>query len=140
MKVSTKCRYGLRAMLYLAKHGNNGPVKRRDISKKEDIPSPYLENILVSLRKAGLIRTMRGASGGYVLSKGPDKIKLLEVFETLEGSAAPIECVINETFCTKTKSCEAFILWSSIYKAQKEILETMTLSDLVNSRRQEWVI
>lgn len=140
MKISTKCRYGLRAMVYLAKHTNEGPVKRKDISREESIPTQYLENILLSLRKMGLITTLRGASGGFVLSKPADSITLSEIVEGLEGPLIATECVLNPEICKKKNGCEANILWTRIYKAIRNILVSMTLSDLVNIRREEWVI
>ncbi|MFH0921580.1 MAG: Rrf2 family transcriptional regulator [Fibrobacterota bacterium] len=140
MKISTKCRYGVRALLDMAKNGSNGPVKRRDIAKREAIPMPYLENILVTLRKAGIISTARGAAGGYRLKKRPDEIKLLGVVEALEGSLAPLECVDNPSSCKRLKGCESHQLWKQLYEAHKNILENMTLADLANNGKAEWVI
>jgi len=140
MKISTKCRYGLRALLDLAKNGQTGPIKRKDISRRESIPMPYLENILVTLRKVGIISTARGASGGYKLKKKPGELKLLTVVEALEGSLAPLECVDNPASCKRIKGCESHLLWKKLFEAQKNVLENMTLDDLVNLGKAEWVI
>jgi Rrf2 family protein len=127
-------------MIDMAKHGGNGPIKRRDIAKRENIPIHYLENILVTLRRAGLIRTTRGASGGYVLGRKADEIKALEIILALEGSIAPVECVDNPSTCKRIRSCQTYTLWQSLYRAQKTVLESQSLKDLAAVRREEWVI
>lgn len=137
---SKKCRYGLRAMIDLAKNGNGRPVRCKDISKREKIPSAYLENILIQLRKSGMINATRGVGGGVVLTRRPEQIKMSEIIECLEGSVAPTNCTADHDSCERTKDCEAFELWNRLYKAQKAILETTTLSDLISRRREEWVI
>lgn len=140
MKISTKCRYGLRAMIYLAKANSSVPVKRMDISKAERIPHSFLENILLQLRKSGLIATTRGASGGFVLAKPADQITMNDIVETLEGSTAPVDCVIHPNSCNRIKGCEAHHLWAKLYQTQKKILESTTLQDLIGARSEEWVI
>lgn len=129
-------------MIYLAKQNGSTPVKRKDISKDESIPHQYLENILLTLRKAGLISTHRGASGGFVLTRKPDTIPLNEIIEALDGPIVPVDCVIDPKSCSRKKPecCEANYLWIRLYKAIYNILVTMTLSDLLKVRTEEWVI
>lgn len=142
MKVSTKSRYGLRAMIYLAKQTGSDPVKRKEIARIEKIPPQYLENILLTLRKAGLIATQRGATGGFILTRTPDSIPLNEIIEALDGPMMPVDCAANPGICKtkKAECCEANYLWTRIYKAVHAILISMTLADLLNVRNQEWVI
>jgi Rrf2 family transcriptional regulator, cysteine metabolism repressor len=127
-------------MVFLAKQTGPNPIKRKDISKAEQIPNSYLENILLQLRKNSLITTVRGAAGGFVLGRSPDKIKLIEIVELLEGPLAPVHCVLDANACERVKGCEAHILWSKLYEAEKKVLDSMTLQDLIHVRREEWVI
>ena len=131
MKLSTKARYGLSAMLHLAKHWEGKPVKRKDISKEQEISSAYLENILIALRIKGLIKTTRGSSGGYVLTAKPEKIKLSDIIEALEGSIAPVECVDNPESCDRAGDCKTHILWKKLHKEQKQVIDSMTLKGLM---------
>jgi Rrf2 family protein len=140
MKISTKCRYGLRAMIYLGTRYKGALAKRSDIAKDEGIPKQYLENILLILRKSGLISTARGANGGFALAKPPEQIRISEIVGLLEGSVAPVHCVLNPENCNKARDCRANLLWNKLYLAEKQILESMTLQDLLPPRRNEWVI
>jgi Rrf2 family protein len=127
-------------MIDLAKNGHGAPVRRKDISKREKIPSAYLENILIQLRKAGLVTATRGVGGGMVLTRRPERIKINEIVECLEGSVAPTNCTADHDSCVRTKDCEAFQLWNRLYRAQKTILDSTALSDLIGKRGEEWVI
>jgi len=140
MKVSTKCRYGLRAMIYLASRNSGTHVRRSDIARQESIPNQYLENILLLLRKAGLITVVRGAKGGFALARSPEKIKIADIVGPLEGPMAPVQCVVNPASCNKIRDCRARLLWDKLYLAEKQILESMTLQDLLPTRKDEWVI
>lgn len=137
---SKRCRYGLRAMIDVAKHSNGTPVKRKDISKRENIPSPYLENILIQLKKSGLINVTRGSKGGVVLARPSHQIYANEIVETLEGNIAPTECIVDNHHCVRTKDCEAFRLWSRVNEAQRKVLDSTSLGELIGARGDEWVI
>jgi len=132
MQLSTKCRYGTRAMIEIARHYNKGPVKRKEISKNQNISSAYLENILISLKANKLIRTTRGANGGFALDKPPGAISLLQIVTILEGSISPVECLENHALCEKADVCAARKAWGKLYNAQKAALAGVTLQDLLD--------
>jgi Rrf2 family cysteine metabolism transcriptional repressor len=132
MKLSTKCRYGLRAMIELAKRFNNGPVKRKDISRVQNLSKAYLENILIALREKKLIVTTRGANGGFVLQSPPSKISVLQIVNALEGSIAPVECLENPSVCAKGGHCPAQKVWKKLKEAQEKALSEITLKDILD--------
>jgi Rrf2 family transcriptional regulator, cysteine metabolism repressor len=133
MKLSTKCRYGTRAMLEIARHYKNGPVKRKDISKNQRISAAYLENILIALKSHGLIRTVRGANGGFALEIPPERISMFQIIQALEGSIVPVDCVDNPGSCDRSASCAARNLWKDMYKAQETVLKKATLRTLLQT-------
>jgi len=90
MNLSTRARYGARAMVELAIYGTEVPVQAKEISRRQDIPVSYLSQLLHALRRAGLVRSIRGARGGYVLARPPSAISLLEILRVLEGSLTPV--------------------------------------------------
>jgi Rrf2 family transcriptional regulator, cysteine metabolism repressor len=132
MKLSTKCRYGTRAMMEIARHYPDGPVKRKEISRRQKISAAYLENILIALKTHNLIRTIRGAGGGFTLDTSPKNITMLQIFQALEGSIAPVECVESSDACARSGSCASRRLWQDFYKSQVAILKTTTLQSLVD--------
>jgi Rrf2 family transcriptional regulator, cysteine metabolism repressor len=132
MKLSTKCRYGVRAMVEIARHYKQGPVKRKDISKAQDLSHAYLENILIALKANKLIHTTRGANGGFVLEADPSQISLYSIVSTLEGSIAPVDCLERESVCQKTTFCVARKAWRKLYDAQLAVLHSITLQDLLD--------
>ncbi len=134
MKLSTKCRYGTRAMIEIARQHGRSPVKRRDISKSQKVSDSYLENILVSLRDAGLIESIRGAHGGYALIRPPAEITMLDIVSALEGDFAPVACVTDAGFCTSEEGCRARLVWRRLHQAQVEALQKITLQKLVEDK------
>jgi Rrf2 family protein len=131
MKLSTKVRYGTRAMLDLACHYGTGPVLLKDISKRQEISLKYLDRILSSLRAAGLVKTSRGARGGFVLNHPPSEVTLKQIVEILEGPLALVECLSNKNFCHRINSCVTHDIWLELSKALEGVLKTTTLEDLV---------
>ena len=105
MRLSTKGRYGTRAMLDLALNFGKEPVLLRDIARRQEVSEKYLEHSVSALRKAGLVRSIRGARGGYVLAKPPSEIRLSEIMEVLEGSMAPVDCVDDAHVCHRANLC-----------------------------------
>src|SRR4030065_2254437 len=97
MKISTKIRYGTRAMLELASRYGEGPIELREIAKRENISPKYLEQVIIPLRTAGLVKSVRGSKGGYSLAKPPSEILLKDVIEVLEGPLDLIECLRDST-------------------------------------------
>lgn len=137
MKLSTKVRYGTRAMLDLACYYRNGPVLLKDISKRQEISLKYLDRILSSLKAAGLVKTLRGAKGGYILNLPPAQITIKQIAEALEGPLALVDCLYSKTYCRKVSSCVTHDIWCELNKAMEAVLKTTTLEDLVVRENQK---
>ena len=137
MRLSTKGRYGARAMLDLALNSGEGPVLLRDIAKRQEVSEKYLEHSITTLRKAGLVRSIRGARGGYVLAKLPSQIRLSEIMEVLEGSMAPVECVDDPQVCRRAQLCVTRDIWAKMKEAIDNILESITLQDMVEEQNRK---
>ncbi|TKJ45443.1 Rrf2 family transcriptional regulator [Candidatus Aerophobetes bacterium Ae_b3a] len=137
MRLSTKGRYGARAMLDLALNSGKGPVLLRDIAKRQEVSEKYLEHSITTLRKAGLVRSIRGARGGYVLAKLPSQIRLSEIMEVLEGSMAPVECVDDPQVCQRAQLCVTRDIWAEMKEAIDNILESITLQDMVERQNRK---
>ena len=136
MKLSTRTRYGIRAVVELAENYGRGPVQLKMISKDQEISIKYLEQIMSLLKSSGLVNSSRGAKGGYFLAKPPNKIKLSECFSCLEGPVVTVECVENQDYCSKTKRCIAREVWAEVEKAMVSVLESITLQDMVERARK----
>lgn len=137
MKLSTKGRYGMRFMFELALgYEKKQPILLREIAENQGISLKYLEQIVMLLRNSGLIRSIRGAKGGYILAKSPDKIKLSEVFVALEGSMDIVDCIKYPESCNKADDCITRDIWESISEKIKEFLSSITLEDLRNKRKE----
>ncbi|MDY7038900.1 MAG: Rrf2 family transcriptional regulator [Thermodesulfobacteriota bacterium] len=134
MKISTRARYGTRAMLELAANYDKGPILLKDIAKRQDISFRYLDQLIIPLKTAGFIRNIRGKGGGYVLTKPPSHIKLSEVLQVLEGSMAPVDCIDDPQSCNRTESCTTRDVWIQVKDAMFDVLDSLTLGDMV--RRQ----
>ena len=132
MKLSTRTRYGIRAILELAENFGNSPVQLKKIAKDQGISIKYLEQLMAILKSAGIVNSTRGAKGGYILAKSPKEIRLSDCFNCLEGPIVTVECVENDSYCTKTSDCITRQVWSEIQKAVMSILEEYTLQDLIN--------
>lgn len=135
MKLSTKGRYGVKAMVDLAVHYGNAPVSIKIISKRQNISEYYLEQLFSSLRKASLIKSIRGAQGGYVLNKHPQDITVAEIMEVLEGPIEIAEC-IEGVPCNNVDCCATRLLWKKIKSSIDEVMESVTLQDIVNDYKE----
>ena len=135
MKLSTRARYGTRALLDLAVQGSGEPVSLKDIAKRQQISLQYLEHLMTPLIAAGLVRSVRGPKGGVLLAKSPEEIKLSEIMQLLEGSIAPVECVDNPKVCPRSELCVTRDIWEEMKKAMEGVLQTTTLQSLIE--RQE---
>jgi Rrf2 family protein len=135
MKISTKIRYGARAMLELAYHYGEGPIELKEIAKRENISLKYLEQVINPLRAAGLVKSIRGAKGGYSLAKPPSEICLYDVVETLEGPLNLLECLRDSKVCQKVPSCVTRDIWQEVSEAISKIFYSVTLEDMVNRKR-----
>jgi len=133
MNISTKSRYGIRALYEIAKQGRDGsPVKRRIISEQQRIPDSYLENILVVLKNAGIIRTTRGANGGCQFVRDPGTVTVLEVVELLEGSGTLFSCIQDAASCAAGETCPTRDMWMEMINAMKQVLARYTVQDLAD--------
>jgi Rrf2 family protein len=137
MKLSTRTRYGVRAILELAGGQGEGPTQIKTIAHRQDISVKYLEQLMAILKAAGLVRSVRGAKGGYILAKKANQIKLIDVFIALEGPITTVECVENENYCARVADCVARQLWAEVQKAIESILQSMTLQDLVDRTKDK---
>jgi len=131
MNISTKGRYAVRAMLDLALQPTGEPTLIKDISKRQEISDLYLEQLFNRLKTAGLLRSIRGPKGGFMLNKPAVEIKLIDILEAMEGPIAPVDCVDNATLCTRADSCVTRDVWAEMKKVMVEMLESTTLEDLV---------
>jgi len=131
VKLSTKGRYSLRAMLDLAVHFGQGQIQIKDISARQQISARYLEQLFIPLRKAGLVRSLRGAGGGFTLAKSPSEISFSEIIQVAEGSVVPVRCVDKPKLCPQSDVCITRNIWTEMGMAISKVLESTTLQDLV---------
>lgn len=132
MKISTKGRYGMRAMIDLAAHEGNGPILLRDIAGRQQISERYLEQLILMLKSAGLVKSTRGARGGFALARAANEIRLSEVLRALEGSLVLVECVDDPKTCSRVDSCVTRDVWQEITDAILSILDSKSLKDMVD--------
>jgi len=137
MKLSTRVRYGTKALLELALHWGEGPVLLKDIAQRQQIPLPYLEHLIGPLVQAGIVKSSRGTRGGVMLLKPPEEIILSEVIQLLDGSIAPVECVDKPETCPRSDLCVTHDIWDEIKEAVSKVLGSITLQDLVERQRQK---
>jgi Rrf2 family cysteine metabolism transcriptional repressor len=131
---STKGEYGVRLMAQLAARHGSGPASLGEIAEQEELPRAYLEQLVMSLRDADLVRSTRGAHGGYELARPPDMIPMGEVLRALEGPIAPMICATEEPghgACARSGHCTVNFLWTRVRDAIVGALDSMTLADLV---------
>ncbi|AAK79641.1 Rrf2 family protein [Clostridium acetobutylicum] len=131
MKLSTKGRYGVKAMVDLAIHYGAEPVSIKSISERQKISEAYLEQLFVPLRKSGLIKSIRGSQGGYVLSKDPKDIHISNIFDVLEGPIEISDCVESDS-CDNSDYCVTRLLWVKIKESIDNVTKTITLKDMVD--------
>ena len=138
MKLSTRARYGMRVMLTLAVHYGRGPMYLKDIAEAEEISEKYLSLLVIPLRQAGLIHSIRGAYGGYSLAKDPSQINLGEIVEVLEGDSI-VDCLKNPSACPRVAGCKSRDIWAYLGEKISEALRSITLeqwlSELERKRR-----
>ncbi|HNU80255.1 MAG TPA: Rrf2 family transcriptional regulator [Bacillota bacterium] len=133
MILSTKGRYGLKIMYELALNYGEGPMPLKEVAQRQQLSETYLEQLIAHLKKAGLVRSIRGAQGGYELIRKPEEISVGEIIRTLEGPLAPSECVMdNEPECTKAENCVTRLIWEKIMEGINNVVDSITLNDMVN--------
>lgn len=138
MKLSTKGRYGLRALIDLAKYGEQYPVSITSISDRQGISERYLEQLMSMLKKAGLVKSVRGAMGGYMLAKDLEQISVGDVLRALEGSLEPVECsgLHPEEGCKSADSCVTKYVWQRINESISQTVDEMKLAQLVEESKR----
>jgi Rrf2 family transcriptional regulator, cysteine metabolism repressor len=140
MKLSTRARYGTRALLDLAVQGRGEPVSLKDIAKRQQISLQYLEHLMTPLITAGMVRSVRGPKGGVLLAKLPEEIKLSEIIQLLEGSTAMVDCVDNPKLCPRSGLCVTRDVWDEVKKAVNGVLESTTLQNMVERQEKKNVL
>ena len=143
MKISTKGRYALRLMVDLAEHYNCGYIPIKAIAGRQNISDKYLEQIISSLSHAGLVKSIRGAGGGYMLADQPENITVGKVLRLTEGSLSPVACLDGEiNTCERAPRCPTLPVWKKIYKAVNDVVDNITLAQLIeeNDSADNYVI
>ena len=132
LKLSTRGRYGLRAMIDMAQSEDKGPIATHTIAERQGISERYLEQLMVPLKRAGLVKSIRGSQGGYILGKNPDDITAGDIIRVLEGPIAPVECVSeqNPEACERSDFCITRVLWTKVRDSIAEVLDSYSLADL----------
>lgn len=138
MKISTKGRYGLRALIDIAQYSEIEPVSISSISARQDISERYLEQLMALLKKAGLIKSIRGAGGGYVLAKEVSEISVGDVLRALEGNLEPVECAAfhEEESCEAAGGCVTKYVWKRINESINRTVDEMNLKQLVEESKR----
>jgi Rrf2 family protein len=137
MKLSTRARYGVRLMVALAFNYDKGPVFLKDVAKGENISEKYLSLIIIPLRRTGLVNSIRGAHGGYLLAKDPSQITMKEIIDVLEGDCSLVDCVRNPSTCPRVPICASHDIWEIIGGKISETLNSVTLDMLVKMNQEK---
>lgn len=139
VKLSTKGRYGTRLMLNLALHYNAGqePVILKNVAKEEEISIRYLEQIIIPLKLGKLVKSIRGAGGGYILTHPPSKVKLIEIIEALEGPIALVDCIDDLDYCDRMPRCATYEVWKEANNLLRDYFSKTTLQDLVKRSQKK---
>jgi Rrf2 family protein len=132
MKLSTRSRYGVRALVELAIDYEKGPLQIKVIANREKISNKYLEQIVGVLKTAGLVISVRGPKGGYILARPPSEIKLLDVFDLLEGKVTAFDCLVDKSYCTRCGDCLTKKLWLKMQQAIEGVLTSVTLKEMAD--------
>lgn len=132
MKVSTKGRYALRLMLDLATYSAGGPVSLKDVARRQEISDKYLEQIIAVLNKAGYVKSVRGAQGGYLLKRAPSEYTVGMILRLTEGDLAPVGCVGDEKEeCDRKAECVTIRIWQKLNEAINNVVDNITLADMM---------
>ncbi len=142
MKISTKGRYALRVMIDIAVHSNGRCISIKEIAKRQEISEKYLEQIFTVLSRAGFLRSMRGAQGGYTLTRAPEEYTVGMILRAMEGDLAPVDCVSSgqspgDLPCPRAEQCVTWEVWAQIRDAVNQVVDHITLADLVRRYREK---
>ena len=129
MRISTKGRYAIKLMLDLATNDNGEPIRLKDVARRQEISEKYLEQIINPLTKSGLVKSFRGAQGGYMLTNPPEATTVGEILCVLEGSLSPVDCVDHPN-CANSDHCVSLSIWKKMKVALDEVVDNITLADM----------
>jgi Rrf2 family protein len=132
MKLSTKSRYGTRLMLDMAQHYQDGPIHLSQVATRQGLSVKYLEQIIIPLKKADYIRSVRGPKGGHTLARAPEEITVGEIVALLEEGTSLVECSHNAKACERSQTCLTRWLWNEAGRAMFDKLYSITLADVMN--------
>jgi|YNPNPStandDraft_1061719.scaffolds.fasta_scaffold82766_2 Rrf2 family protein len=135
MRLSTKSRYGTRAVLDIALYEHEGPVTLNDIARRQHLSKKYLGQIVTRLLAAGILESMRGPHGGYVLARDPASIRVAEIIRVLEGSVSPVRCVEVPASCRRTKTCVTRQVWATLTQSIESAMDGISIADLVEQHK-----
>ncbi len=135
MKLSTRSRYGTRLLLDMAQHYNQGPIQLGEIAKRQNISVKYLEQIIIPLKKAHFIESVRGPKGGHTLAKPPEEITVAEIVALLEEGVGLVECTEHADVCGRAGTCPTRLIWREASRAMLHTLKSITLADLVEKAK-----
>ena len=133
MKISTKGRYGLRILIDLATHDPEKPRLLKDIAQSQQVSEKYLSRLVLDLRRAKMIRSVRGSKGGFYLARSPETITLLEILETMEGPISVVDCVHSPAKCRRHELCPSRDIWVQLNNGIRELTRQITLEDILNT-------
>lgn len=137
MKLSTRGRYGVRAMLELAMHKGGGPLALQEMAGRQGISAKYLEQLLIPLKAAGLVASVRGAKGGYLLAMPAEQINLYDIVRTLEGPLAVVECVQDPLICERVGGCTVRLVWGEMSQLLVDFLSNLTLDRMAEQQAEK---
>ncbi len=138
MKISTQGRYALRLMLDLAIYNTGEPVSLKDVARRQQISEKYLEQIISVLNKAGFVRSVRGAQGGYMLTKEPAEYTVGSVLRLTEGDLAPVSCVgMDSVDCDRRDGCVTVRIWEQLNEAVNNVVDNITVADMVMWQKEQ---
>jgi Rrf2 family transcriptional regulator, cysteine metabolism repressor len=140
MKLSTRTRYGTRALLELALNRDKEPLLLKNIAIKQELSLPYLEQLVAPLIAGGIIRSAKGPKGGISLMKNPADIKLSDIVRLLEGSLAPVECVDDPGVCDRSVSCVTRDVWLRMKEAMDDVMRSTSLQDLIDRQKKSGTV
>ena len=137
MKISTKGRYSVTALYELAQRYGEGPVSLKCVAQGQGLSENYLEQLMVPLRRAGIVQSIRGAQGGYMLARTPDRYTVGEVLRLTEGTLAPVACAEQSpVLCDRSADCATLPVWRGLSRVINEDLDSVTLQDILDQERE----